>query len=476
MLFAHGFAIVLLTLPLSVPVQTQTTDADALLAQALRLGDLYNWADAGPFFADAERIYSQRGDARNALQARLGRIRSTMEQLSLSETSAMLDEELESNPLLQTDKALRMFCLAVKGDVDGEIDALPMRQDWEEVLAIAKELGDRKWQNRASGEIGFAKFLEGDLANAQQMVANALLAAMGSGDVGAQIRYMAAIGTAFALTGLSEQGLGYLDRAAKLAEQTPDSGYQFFISTGKLTALKEMGKLDEAASLADALISEARAKQKYIKETQVLISASGISFARKNYPRAAEQLQSAVQLAKEGRFTRLLADAQFQLASVYRAAGDLPMAEGVAAAAASASQSGGEIYELPKRLQYLAQLQTTVGKYQEADETYDRAADFVEAMVGNVSKVTTKGALITAMGEIFTEHFSLIADHMNNVSKAYNVLEQARGRATTDLLRAGATPTAEHDRDVERQISRLRLDLAKAKSTADIRKFATICF
>ena len=281
---------------------------------------------------------------------------------------------------------------------------------------------------------------------------------------------MAAIGTAFALTGLSEQGLGYLDRAAKLAEQTPDSGYQFFISTGKLTALKEMGKLDEAASLADALISEARAKQKYIKETQVLISASGISFARKNYPRAAEQLQSAVQLAKEGRFTRLLADAQFQLASVYRAAGDLPMAEGVAAAAASASQSGGEIYELPKRLQYLAQLQTTVGKYQEADETYDRAADFVEAMVGNVSKVTTKGALITAMGEIFTEHFSLIADHLNNVSKAYNVLEQARGRATTDLLRAGATPTAEHDRDVERQISRLRLDLARAKSTADIRK------
>jgi len=46
----------------------------------------------------------------NALYARLGVIRADSEQHPLPETSAQLAKDLESNPILQTDKALRMFC------------------------------------------------------------------------------------------------------------------------------------------------------------------------------------------------------------------------------------------------------------------------------------------------------------------------------------------------------------------------------
>src|SRR5436309_11760871 len=99
-----------------------------------------------------------------------------MEQLSLPETSAMLDEELQNNPILKTDKQLRLFCLTVKGDIDGELDEKPMRRDWEEALALSRELGDKKWQNRVAGEIGFASFLEGNIADAQKMVAGSLIA------------------------------------------------------------------------------------------------------------------------------------------------------------------------------------------------------------------------------------------------------------------------------------------------------------
>jgi len=215
-------------------IWAQGKDPDVLLAQASRRGDLYNWADAEPLFGEAQRLYSERGDARNALYARIGHIRSTMEQLSLPETSATLDSELQNNPLLKSDKQIRLFCLAVKGDIDGELDSKPMRRDWEEVLELARDLGDKKWQNRASGEIGFAAFLEGDVAKAQQMVAGTLIAAMLSGDAGAQIRYLAAIGSGLALTGLPDQALGYFDRAANIAAQNPDSGYQFLIYTGNL--------------------------------------------------------------------------------------------------------------------------------------------------------------------------------------------------------------------------------------------------
>src|SRR5262249_27623393 len=241
------------------------------------------------------------------------------------------------------------------------------------------------------------------------------------------------------------------------------------IYTGKLTALKELGRLDEAEKLAAELLSEARSRQKRVKEAQVLLSSSGVSVARKDYSKATQQLQAAIAMATDGRFDRLLADAQFELASVYRATGDFKNAEQMASEAVSSSQAGGEIYELPKRLQYLAQLKTSSGKYEEADAIYDRAADFVEAMVGNAPKVITRGALITAMGDVFNEHFSLVAEHLSNVTKAYGVLERTRARATTDGLRVASSGNSDQDREIDRQVARLRLDLLKAKSSAEIK-------
>jgi len=101
--------------------QETADDPDVLLRKALHLGDLYNWADGASFFTEAERLYAARGDNRNALYAHLGRIRSTMEQLSLPEVSEELGVELDKNPLLQSDKELRLFCLMVLGDIDGEM-------------------------------------------------------------------------------------------------------------------------------------------------------------------------------------------------------------------------------------------------------------------------------------------------------------------------------------------------------------------
>lgn len=65
--------------------QTTADDPGVLLKKALHLGDLYNWADGASLFTEAERSYAARGDSRNELYAHLGRIRSTMEQLSLPE-------------------------------------------------------------------------------------------------------------------------------------------------------------------------------------------------------------------------------------------------------------------------------------------------------------------------------------------------------------------------------------------------------
>ena len=72
----------------------QDKDPNALLEEAMRFADLYNWADAAPLFTEAEQSFLDRGDASKALLAKLGRIRSTMGQLSLPETSVTLEAEL----------------------------------------------------------------------------------------------------------------------------------------------------------------------------------------------------------------------------------------------------------------------------------------------------------------------------------------------------------------------------------------------
>src|SRR5467141_210336 len=450
-------------------VQTTADDPDALMKKALQLGDLYNWADAAPLFTQAEQLYAARSDNRNALHAHLGRIRSTMEQLSLPEVSEELGAALDENPLLQSDKELRLFCLMVLGDIDGEIDAAPMRRDWEAALRLAQALGDKKLENRASGELGFALFLEGDMAAARQKVAGSLMGAMMMGDTGAQIRYLAAIGHAFVQMGSYDDALGYFDKALKIAAANPDTGYQFLVNEGKLQAFRGMGKLDDAEQLASEIIAQARAKQKHVKETQALITAGTVAVAKKDEAKAVEQLQAAIDLAQKGRFTRLLADAQFYLEDIYRKRGDLPKAESLAAAAAESTRSSGDIYLLPQRLQALAQLQASQGKYRDASATYDRASDLLDAMIGNVWSAAGKIGLITAMSAVYTEHFALVADHLNDTAKAFSVLEHARGRVTTDLLMSGKPPDSPEELEIEKQISRLNLELIKTNSAEQIR-------
>ena len=448
------------------------TNPDVVLNGALQLADFYNWIDAAPAFREAERLYGERGDDRNALYAKLGRIRSTMEQVSMPEIAAWLTAELERNPILQNDNELRLFCLVVKGDIDGELDSGPMRQDWEAVRSLAQTLGNKKWQNRASGEIGFAAFLEGDLTTATQMVAGALLGATAAGDIGAQIRYLAAIGTGMALIGGQQESLTYFDKALAISSAHSETGYQFLIHEGRLQALEGLGKWGDARQLADEMLKQARAKGKRVKECQVLITSSRISEAQKDSARAAAELEGAIALAKTGGYKRLLADAQFYLADVYRKMGDLPRAEEIATVAADSTQSSGEIYLIPKRLQSLAQLKVSRGKYNAAAALYRKASDFVDSMLAMVPNVATKSALIIAMSELYTEHFSLLADQLHDVAQAYNVLERARGRVTTDLLRNGSSTNTNADqaREIDRQISRLRLQLLTAKTLAQVRR------
>ena len=185
----------------------------------------------------AHQLFEASGDKRNALYAQLAAIRAGVEPIPLPARSFKLTQELATNPILQSDLELRMYCLAVKGEIDGEIDNAAMRRDWTEVSKLAHDLDNAKWQYRALGQLGFADFYDGNLAGAQKKVAEALIGATTIKDVGGQIFFLSTTATGLVLQGMNDQALEYADRAIALANATPDAGYPVIAEENRLMAM-----------------------------------------------------------------------------------------------------------------------------------------------------------------------------------------------------------------------------------------------
>lgn len=446
-------------------------EAQSQLQNALQLADLYNWAGAAVNFSEAERLFIAAKDERGALHARLGRLRATVEQneRSLPGLSAELAEELDTNPLLKSDRRMRLFALVVKGDIDTEVDTASMKSDWTEVQAIAHEIGDSKWQYRALAQLGLAAFYDGDIETARTNVSSAVVAATQAGDRGALIRYLSAMGIGLVQTKMSEQALPYFENALKIAASTPESGYPFLTQQGKFAALFSLKRLDDAQALATEVLAKAREGGRWAPEAVAVRTLASIQITGGNYSGALKLLDEGIAIAERYGHVRILTELQATKADLLTQIGDLAAAEAAAEAAAQASQESGDSWGVPRRMQLLADLYTRRGKYDRADDVYSRAEAFVDALIGRASTAIDKTALIRTSGDIFTKHFSLVVDRFNDTERAFSIVEQVRGRAARDLLMADSriTPTT---RDTERNISRIRIRLMSARSTEEVRK------
>jgi CHAT domain-containing protein len=448
----------------------QQPQAKELLAHALHLADLYNWVEAAPDFAQAEHLFADAGDQRNALYAKLGLIRSNIdrEPQTLPAVAAQLADELEDDPMLKNDKDLRLFCLIVKGDIDTETDTGAMKQDWEQVQSLAGELGNTKWQYRALAQLGIAAFYDADLETARKDIGTALAAATKASDAGAQIRMLTILGNGLLASKMYEQGLAYFENAIKLAAGTPDAGYQFTAQELRVDALIGLGRLDAAQQVAQEVLIHAQETRRNGPEATALGLAANVAEARNDRTAAWAKLEQAIAISESSGFTRLLADIYGKAAEIHRASGDLEKAEHFAELSSASTQAIGDLWEVPQRLQTLAEIQVARGSYEEADRVYDRAEVFLDALIGNASTVMEKTAVITASSQIYSQHFALIANQFQDTRRAYHIIEQVRGRAEADLLAAGPSTSSEA-KAAERAVSQLRLKLMAARSTDEVR-------
>jgi tetratricopeptide (TPR) repeat protein len=439
------------------------------LQRALYFSDLYNWRAARPYFTKSQQMYEAAGDKRNALYARLGAIRAGAEPAPLIKLSYMLGQELAANPLLQSDKELRMFCLIVKGDFDGESDTQAMRRDWTEVASLAQSLGNTKWQYRAQGQLGFADFYDGDLPGAQRNVAQALIGATKAGDIGGQIFYLSTTAGGLVLQGMNDQANLYAIRAIAIAEANPDAGYPIIAHQARLSAMVQAGQVTAAQEELKKLFARPEAQASDDQLSELNSMGAQIARSRGDLPGAIAYLTEAVRHSEIAGDTHALPQFQSELSDLYRLTGDLWQAEVLARRAAESAQALGYIPLIPKLLNVLAQIQVSRKEYAEADQTYDRAATIQDVLIGNADSALGKTALIKGVGDLYEKHFGLIAEQGGDPTKAFTVVEQARGRVMTDLLMSG-DKTSPESLATEKNLARLRLQLTEADSNKDIEK------
>lgn len=434
------------------------------LVKALELADLYNWADSESWFEAAKA--SAGPDQRRALYADIGLLRSSMERRVLPQASEWLGQQLRDNPLLQGDDELRLFAWMVRADIDFEIDARPARRDWQEVLAMAERRNDPKWIRRARTELGFVAFVEGDISSAAFTVMTGINAATQARDAGAQIRYLTAMGTGLIITKSYQLGLDRVEQALAVeAAHQPQAGYNFPAREAKVMALFGLKRNDEGLRLAAEILSAARARQKRVKECQVLLTLGKYFRAEGNKEQANAHFSQARQLAEAGGFQRFFAEASNALAMVSASEGDSKRALQLASAAADATLASGDVYFLPDRLQSLARIQTSVGDRAQARRTYEAAEAAAAFILGWTSTVSSRTAMVNTLSALYKDHFVLLAED-GDVANAFRVLETTRARTMRALLAGERLSTT--GRVSEERIGSLRADLARSESVQNV--------
>lgn len=405
------------------------------LARAERLAWLHNWTKARPLYEAAEKQFITAGDVRKAALSRIGLILSKIYTTDSLNLLTLLDQQLNS-PVVQQDLNLKLRCLAAKAYLEEQPDLLLARESWTEVLALAQQLKDKEWEIRALGHLGiFSWVIDIDSVAATRQVGQALVGAIGSNDLSAQVWFQKDIGNVLCLMRRFEAAMNFFQKALTSASLDKDGPFPSNVYIGKARGLIQMGRINEALVLVDRVLREANEIGDHNAVAEVLIlRARGLSTG--NLGAAISSLNRAISLAKDNHFQRTLSDALEEMASLYQAIGSLEQAQEYQTLCIDATRARHDGYSLPQRFSRLAEIHVKRGYISEANALYDQVTDIVDALLVNSPSPYAKASLIDWLSDIFTSHFKLAINQLNDPEQARTILERARGRTLAEAIRS----------------------------------------
>src|SRR6202021_860276 len=113
--------------------------------------------------------------------------------------------------------------------------------------------------------------------------------------------------------------------------------------------------------------AKAKKQEKGGNEAKLLILLGKLSAQKGDRQQAVKYLEDAGQFATQAQFYRMEADAMFELAQIYRDAGDLATADERATQGLAASQRVGDRFYVPRNLRMLANFKARRGHFAEAN-------------------------------------------------------------------------------------------------------------
>lgn len=461
--------------PLIDPVTTKSpslplmsSDPRSLLSEANHFAWIDNWSAAGPLYQRAETLFHELGDKRNEIYARIGRIRAVGTELSWGRASRSLQNQLR-DPIVQSDLRLRLWCLALAGYVDIDVNTASAKRAWAEVLSIATTLGEQQWAARAKGELGIIAFLEGNPTRAVSLIGQALLSLVGSGDKAGAARLLTILGNGYDEVRRFAEARWFFARAISMMHDTPAAGFPFNAEVGDAFALAGEGRHDESIKLLTNVLSEARLEKEYGQQANAL-GAMGELFLRSgDLERAKGYLLEAGRISEHIQLYRIQSEVMVELGNTYRSSGDLRSAAAYINEGLEVSRKLGDRYSLPRDLTAAAELKAAQRKFEEANRLFSEAEDVIGGFLAHQHTDIGKAALAGAMSETYLQHFHIL-QQQGNTSGAFELLERVRGTLTRSIEASADNPGKSPARTrleaniAELQVALLKTDDEKARS------------
>jgi CHAT domain-containing protein len=439
-----------------------------LLETADRYAMLYNWPKAAPFYIRSESLFEQAGDRKGRLHSRLGYLWVTADAGVRHSDVEEVDNDLKDSAV-QSDPRLLLRALVAKAALDRNRNEIAARESWAQIQKLSKSLGDRGWERRAKAETGQILYMDGNVQSATVMFRDALESMFWHLNLAPALYYTAMVGNGSAESGRAETALQYCDFAIRISGLIHDGGFPFLAYQGKARALIALGRSSEALTALNTAISRARSEGNSYALAQLLVVA-GIATKSSNFAQAIQYLDEAVKLSEEKGFDHVFSWSTIQLASVYRDRGNLDAAASLAARAVAAVRDLEDRYHLPEDLTLLADLEFRKGNLQRADQLYSEATDLIDGLLVNLNTDLLKGSLIAQLSDAYVGHFRLTAKSLSNPRRAFEIIENARGRELSENLRGDSESlSAADDRTTAavKDINRIQLALLHTTNSTE---------
>jgi CHAT domain-containing protein len=438
------------------------TDPASFLAEADRLADQGNWSRARELYATAEVGFARSGDHRHELYARFGRLHGDAEAGSYGTVRQLVVRDL-ADTVVQSDPELKIRGLALLGTIDLNLDSAAAFEDWTNVLSVAKSAGNKKWQNRANGQLGLVAGLNGDIGSAGIALYQAVTQAAELGDIAGQVHFATWLANGLATNGMADRAVEVLDRVTELTRKHGYDQAPLQLSIAKVRAMllvpdtQRQAVLSEAKSLLAKTLAEAEDRGVSGAQTELLIQAGEMASSARDYKSAETRFRKAADVAHKADLPRMESEALLQLSRVYRAGNQSRKAADAIDAGIGIVRNIEEPYRLPVLVAEKAEVEAALGSVDNAVALYRQATDLIEGLLVNAQSSRVKTAMIGALSDIYVGHFRLVWHRQHNAREAFRIIESARGRALLDSIRYARQSGATFQQvPAEREVARLQ--------------------